>query len=73
MLARPQYAKENDGFANDYFNLFYNKQDFKKILKNNFNLGFLKLGRTTSFFNNIFYCGAMYGMYYDIATKQEMV
>ncbi|HEY5561250.1 MAG TPA: hypothetical protein VIK72_05740 [Clostridiaceae bacterium] len=66
------FAKENGGLSEKYFTMFYKEKNFKIILKKNFNLGFFKLGRTSSFFNNIFYCGYMYGMNYDMATKQEI-
>jgi len=68
-----EYSKENNGLSQKYFTMFYEEQNYKTILKNNFKMGFLKSGQTTSFFNNIFYAGAMYGMEYDMATKQHTI
>ena len=70
-LQMKEYAKEVDGLSEKYFAMFYEEQNFKTILKKNFKLGFFKSLQATSFFNNIFYCGAMYGMKYDMATRVE--
>lgn len=68
-----EYAKENDGLSEKYFTMFYKEQNFKTIIKDNFKIGFFNSRQTTSFFNNIFYCGAMYAMNYDMATKQHTI
>jgi hypothetical protein len=64
-----EYSKEYDGLAETYFNIFYNEQNFKTIIKDNLKVAFLKRGRMYSFFKNIFYCGAMFGMCYYMETK----
>ncbi|MGV8983836.1 hypothetical protein [Clostridium sp.] len=68
-LKMKEYSEAFDGLAEKFFKMFYSEQNFKVIIKNDLKVTFLKRGQTHNFFKNIFYCGAMFGMYYDMQTK----
>lgn len=63
------YNQDQNGLPKKYLEIYYNKtNNYDLFFKNELRVGYFKRMRVFSFMSNIMFCGAEYGIEYDMKT-----